>query len=82
MPRRRKAAPTASLEWPYQHQTLTGARRFSARNVAVLVILHDLNLAAQYADRILLLDRGRQVAVGAPHEVLGAGGSSTMGRDR
>jgi len=64
--------PTASLDLAYQHHTLTVARRFSARNVAVLVILHDLNLAAQYADRILLLDRGRQVAVGAPHEVLQA----------
>ena len=64
--------PTSSLDLAFQHHTLSVARRFAARNVAVLVVLHDLNLAAQYADRILLLDGGRQVAVGSPQEVLQA----------
>jgi len=40
--------------------------------VAVLVILHDLNLAARYCDRLLLLERGRAHALGTPAEVLRA----------
>ena len=62
--------PTSSLDLAFQHQTLSIARHFAGRNVAVLVVLHDLNLAAQYADRILLLHGGRQIAVGSPQEVL------------
>ena len=40
--------------------------------VGVLVVLHDLNLAAQYADHILLLKEGREVASGPPEQVLKA----------
>jgi iron complex transport system ATP-binding protein len=34
------------------------------------VVLHDLNLAARYCDRIMVLDHGRTVASGTPSEVL------------
>jgi iron complex transport system ATP-binding protein len=40
------------------------------QGLAGLVITHELNLAARYADRILLLSEGRVVAEGAPREVL------------
>ena len=43
-----------------------------AADVGVVAVLHDLNLAAQYADRLLLMRQGRVVAVGAPAEVLSA----------
>jgi iron complex transport system ATP-binding protein len=36
----------------------------------VVVVLHDLNLAAQYADRLVLLDQGRVAADGPPASVL------------
>jgi iron complex transport system ATP-binding protein len=38
----------------------------------VLVVAHDLQLAAAWADRVVMLERGRVVADGAPHAVLTA----------
>lgn len=64
--------PTASLDLAHQQLTLAQARLVAERGGAVLVILHDLNLAARYADRILLLDRGGMAALGSPWEVLEA----------
>lgn len=40
------------------------------RSLAVVAAMHDLTLAGQFADQLLLLERGRAVAVGAPEEVL------------
>ena len=62
--------PTSSLDLAHQHQILSAARAFAERQVGVLVVLHDLNLAAQYADRVLLLKAGRAVATGPPEQVL------------
>ena len=62
--------PTASLDLAHQHLTLQQAREMASRGLAVLVVLHDLNLAARYADRLLLLHEGRVCAQGAPWEVL------------
>jgi iron complex transport system ATP-binding protein len=44
-----------------------------ARGVAVVSVLHDLNLAALYCDRLALLAGGRVVRQGSPAEVLDAG---------
>jgi iron complex transport system ATP-binding protein len=63
--------PTAALDLAHQHHLLDTARRFAnERGLGLLAILHDLNLAAQYADRLLLLHRGRLLAQGRPDEVL------------
>ncbi|MEO8604051.1 MAG: heme ABC transporter ATP-binding protein [bacterium] len=62
--------PTAALDLAQQHRTLQRARDWAQRGTGVLVVLHDLNLAAAYADRILMLSRGRAVALGTPTEVL------------
>ncbi len=63
--------PTASLDLAHQHLALRLARGFAHEHrVGVLAVLHDLNLAAQYADRVLLLKQGRVVADGVPDEVL------------
>ncbi|GAA3669227.1 heme ABC transporter ATP-binding protein [Microbacterium marinilacus] len=62
--------PTAALDLRHQEDVLRLARERAARGDAVAVVLHDLNLAGAYADRIALLSDGRVVATGAPGEVL------------
>ena len=62
--------PTSALDLKYQHQLLAMARALAGRHTAVLVVLHDLNLAARYADRLVMLAQGRLMADGAPAEVL------------
>lgn len=61
--------PTSSLDLAHQHSVLEIARRFADQGVGVLVILHDLNLAAQYADHVVILKAGQQVLAGAPDYV-------------
>ncbi|MDF0730854.1 heme ABC transporter ATP-binding protein [Pseudomonas entomophila] len=62
--------PTSMLDPLHQHTTLQAVRHFADRGAAVLVILHDLNLAARYCDQILLLEQGRCHALDTPHQVL------------
>jgi len=62
--------PTSMLDPLHQHTTLQAIRHFADRGAAVLVILHDLNLAARYCDRILLLENGRPHALDTPSKVL------------
>ena len=63
--------PTAALDVGRQQQVLEivdGLR--ATRGLTVLSTMHDLTLAGQYADRLMLLDAGRLVAAGSPEEVL------------
>jgi len=62
--------PTNNLDLEHQHAILHAAKDLCARGPAVLAILHDLDLAAVYADRLVLLDAGRIAAEGTPWEVL------------
>ncbi|WP_235183149.1 heme ABC transporter ATP-binding protein [Deinococcus phoenicis] len=62
--------PTSSLDLAHQHATLRLARDLCAEGVGVIAVLHDLNLAAQYADRVLIVSGGRVTALGTPEEVL------------
>lgn len=64
--------PTASLDLAHQHLTLRAARKFSGENTGVLVVLHDLNLAAHYADRVCLMKNGKIFRDGTPMETLTA----------
>lgn len=59
--------PTNHLDIRHQLDVLTLARGLG---ITVLTVLHDLNLAASYCDRLYVLDSGRVVASGPPHEVL------------
>lgn len=62
--------PTSSLDLAHQHETLSTARDLAAEGVGVAVVLHDLNLAAEYADHILLMKNGRLHSRGTPAQVL------------
>ncbi len=63
--------PTASLDIGHQQQALELLDLLRGESGLTLVAaMHDLTLAAQYADRMVLLDAGRIVAQGAPADVL------------
>lgn len=63
--------PTAHLDLHHQVSLLSLVRRMAHdQNLAVLVAMHDLNLASLYADRLVLLVDGRIRASGSPSEVL------------
>ena len=63
--------PTGSLDPAHQHHVLRLMRDVARENeVGVLIILHDLNLAARYADEIVLMRDGTVTAHGAGDEVL------------
>ena len=62
--------PTNNLDLTHQHRALQVARMLANQQVGVMVILHDLNLASQYADRIMMMNRGQEVITGEPHTVL------------
>jgi len=62
--------PTASLDPHYQLEAMTTLRRAADSGVLVIVVIHDLGLAARFADRVLVLGEGRLVAQGASDAAL------------
>ncbi len=70
--------PIAALDIAHQHLALQVAKDFAQEaNCAVLLVLHDLNLAAQYADKIALLKNGRLLAADTPDLVLSKANMAT-----
>ncbi|MGJ9413487.1 heme ABC transporter ATP-binding protein [Aeromicrobium sp. CF4.19] len=74
--------PTAAMDLRHQESLLREARRLTHEGHTVVVVLHDLGLAAAHADRICLLDQGRVVADGAPRHVLTPERLTTVYRHR
>ena len=65
--------PLTFLDIRHQIEFMKKVRVFTdAPDVVTVGVVHDLNLAARFADQIVLLDRGRVVAAGTPAEVLTA----------
>jgi len=62
--------PIASLDPRYQIETMGLLRRAADAGTLVIVVTHDLGLAARFADIVLLLRDGRLVAVGPPQQAL------------
>ncbi|MCO5091346.1 ABC transporter ATP-binding protein [Bosea sp. (in: a-proteobacteria)] len=62
--------PLAGLDPLHQLEVMELLRRTARGGAGVVVVLHDLTLAARFCDRLALIDRGRLVAAGPPAEVL------------
>ncbi len=62
--------PTASLDPRYQIDVMKNLRDAADGGMLVIVVTHDLGLAARFADTVLVLSDGRLVAQGAPTEAL------------
>ncbi len=62
--------PTSALDVGHEMELFELFQQLAADGLGVLIITHHLNLAARFADRLLLLDHGRTLAEGAPADVL------------
>ena len=62
--------PTAAFDLAHQQMTLEIVKQFSKRGVGVLMVVHDLNLAAQCADNLVVVNGGMIEAVGSPNNIL------------
>ncbi|MGQ0503917.1 MAG: ABC transporter ATP-binding protein, partial [Myxococcaceae bacterium] len=63
--------PTAFLDLKHQFAALAVVRERARKGMAVLAVLHDVNLASAFADDVLLLRAGRVLATGEASQVLG-----------
>lgn len=61
--------PVSSLDIGHQLDVMGLARRYADRGGGVVAVMHDLNLTAQFADSVAVMDRGRIAAQGAPGAV-------------
>lgn len=62
--------PISAMDIKFQHHTLALARTLADKGWMVVAVLHDINLAAQYADRLFMMKNGRKLMDGTPSEVL------------
>ena len=62
--------PITGLDLSHQHAALASARRRADRGLGVLAVLHDLNMAARYADRVGIVENGRVTNLGPTRETL------------
>ncbi len=62
--------PITGLDLSHQHAALASARRRVDRGLGVLAVLHDLNMAARYADRVGIVENGRVTNLGPTRQTL------------
>ena len=62
--------PLTSLDINYQQEFLQVAREFVKEDTVLIAVMHDINLAIQYADKLLFFKEGKLVANGAPNQVV------------
>lgn len=62
--------PCSSLDIGHEAQLMNLLHQYSTQGKSVVVALHNLNTAAEFCDKIVLMDQGRVLALGKPSEVL------------
>ncbi|WP_051234939.1 heme ABC transporter ATP-binding protein [Marinimicrobium agarilyticum] len=62
--------PVTSLDLGHQRQLMQAIRQFADSGVGVVMVVHDISLAAAYSDHLLALNNGQRVAYGTPEEVV------------
>lgn len=62
--------PTSALDLAHQYAMLALLRRLSEKGIGIIVIVHDLNTASLFSDKIVILKNGRLAKVGTPTEVI------------
>lgn len=62
--------PLTSLDINYQQEFLQIAREFAKKDTVLVAVMHDINLATQYGDKLFFLKQGRLIADGSPKEIL------------
>jgi iron complex transport system ATP-binding protein len=63
--------PTANMDLAYQIEMLSLVKQLTKeRKLLSVFVTHELNLAAEFADRVMLLQQGRILADGSPHQVI------------
>lgn len=62
--------PVTSLDLGHQQQLMQAVRTFADSGVGVVMVVHDISLAAAYSDHLLALKGGRSVAYGTPEQVV------------
>jgi iron complex transport system ATP-binding protein len=64
--------PTSALDLGHQHDLMKAVRSIRDSGVAVIMVMHDINLAARYSDKILALLCSQTVSYGTPQQVITA----------
>jgi iron complex transport system ATP-binding protein len=62
--------PTTGMDLLHQYETFRLAREMTSKDYGAIAVVHDLNLALQYADQVLIMKDGSAFAAGAPEQVL------------
>lgn len=62
--------PITSLDLNYQHEFLKLAKQMSTQHTVTVAVIHDINLALQYADHVLMIYQGCVMADGTPKDVI------------
>ena len=62
--------PSAHLDLRYKLEVMEHLREMLSGNVTIVIASHDLNLLARYCDKVMILSKGRIVAMGTPEEVI------------